>query len=200
MNKILYGIVGAILVAIVAYTFLSQGKEDYTKAIAQKRFEKERFFLNAPNSPFKDKQQVQRLAYFAPDERYKVQASIEVLENPETVEIPMSGGKPEMYLRYAYLHFSLAGKAYKLTAYRKTQQSPMLWVGFRDETSGKESYGGGRYLDLAYRNGQKTIALDFNLAYNPFCAYSEGFACPIPPRENTLPTRIEAGEKNLKEL
>lgn len=193
----MYPLVAVVVCIVIAYAFLSQSTGDYVKQIEEKRFQKERFFLSSPESPFKYKNLVKNIAYFAPKESYKVQASIEVFETPKPVEIATSNGKSDSYLQYAYLHFELQGQKYKLLALREKMQMPNLWVGFRDATSGKTTYGGGRYLDLAYRNGQKTITLDFNLAYNPYCAYTDGFACPIPPRENTLPTTIEAGEKDF---
>jgi uncharacterized protein len=199
MQKIWYASVGVVLFLIVGYVFFSQENPKYPKFIAEKRFEKERFFSTSPQSPFKDKSLVARLAYFAPDVRYKVEARIEILENKTDIDIKTSKGTTETYLKYAYLHFTLAGKDLKLLALRKNRRDPFLWVGFKDETSGKETYGAGRYLDLAYQNGQKKVTLDFNLAYNPYCVYDKtGFVCPIPPRENTLPTRIEAGEKDLR--
>jgi uncharacterized protein (DUF1684 family) len=71
-----------------------------------------------------------------------------------------------------------------------------FFIPFKDKTAPTETYGGGRYLDLPLKNAKNNqLRVDFNLAYNPFCAYNEDFACPIPPAENTLPIRIEAGEK-----
>lgn len=198
MQKIWYASIGVVIFIILGYTFFSIDDPKYANRIAQKRFEIERFFLHSDKSPFKDKNKVKQLAYFEPNERYKVEATVEVLEKPQPIDIKTSQGATETYLGYAYLHFELQGKPYKLFALRRKRFDPMLWVGFKDQTSGKESYGAGRYLDLAYRNGQKKITLDFNLAYNPYCAYNEGFVCPIPPQENNLPTRIEAGEKNMK--
>lgn len=197
MQKIVYPLIAVVVCIVIAYAFLSQSTGDYATQIETKRFQKELFFLRSSDSPFKDKNRVEDIQYFAPKEAYKVQASIEVFETPKPVEIATSNGKSDNYLQYAYLNFELQGQKYKLLALRENIQMPNLWVGFRDATSGKTTYGGGRYLDLAYRNGQKTITLDFNLAYNPYCAYTEGFACPIPPRENTLPIAIEAGEKDF---
>lgn len=72
-----------------------------------------------------------------------------------------------------------------------------LFVPFVDETSGKETYGSGRYLDLEQARGDDYV-LDFNMAYNPYCAYNDDYVCPIPPRENKLPIEIRAGEKTYK--
>jgi hypothetical protein len=70
-----------------------------------------------------------------------------------------------------------------------------LFLAFGDETSARETYGAGRYLDVKKVPGSSTITLDFNLAYNPYCAYSDGFSCPLPPKENLLSIAINAGEK-----
>ena len=198
MQKILYIAIATVLCAILGYSFWSESGVPHKDVILEKRFEKERYFLQSPQSPFKNKELVKRLAYFAPNKAFCVQASVQVLENRDEAQVKMSGGEVETYLRYAYLEFSWQGKPYKLLALRKSPIDPHLWVGFRDATSGKTSYGGGRYLDLDYRNGQTSLTLDFNLAYNPYCAYSPDFTCPLPPKENNLPIAIEAGEKDFQ--
>ncbi len=195
-SKIIYIFVALALLAILSYVVLTQdGGGKYADTIAEKRFVKEKFLRDSPDSPFKGKAKFKTLAYFQPIEAYKVQARVELLDKPVPTEVKMSKGETEVYLCYAYLHFELSGKKYKLLALRRKFVDPILWVGFRDATTGTETYGAGRYLDLAYRNGQKTVLLDFNLAYNPYCAYNDAFVCPLPPQENILPVAIQAGEK-----
>ena len=90
------------------------------------------------------------------------------------------------------------GKEYKLNVYQSIdllkdrKYRNYLFIPFRDATSGKETYGGGRYIELTIPRAD-TIMINFNLAYHPYCAYTEGYNCPIPPRENYLPVKIEAG-------
>jgi len=101
-------------------------------------------------------------------------------------------------LRYGYFELRLEGRDLHLHVYRMEDSSnpgkPNLFIPFRDATSGKETYGAGRYLDLA-ENTSGHYDLDFNLAYNPYCAYGGDFICPVPPEENRLPVAIRAGEK-----
>jgi hypothetical protein len=115
----------------------------------------------------------------------------------------MTAGEPVEYVRVARLTFDLAGSERELYAYEQVgdESGETLFVPFRDATSGGETYGAGRYIelhpeepdDLLVNGGE--VPLDFNLAYFPFCAYNDAFACPIPPAENALDVRIEAGER-----
>jgi uncharacterized protein (DUF1684 family) len=111
-----------------------------------------------------------------------------------------STDRKAFYRKYGELHFSLGGQPQHLTVYQSQDllhrqgYEDYLFVPFTDLTNGHTSYGGGRYLDLRMgqiKGGQ--VALDFNRAYNPFCAYSSGYSCPVPPPENRLPVAIEAG-------
>src|SRR5690606_19990472 len=106
-----------------------------------------------------------------------------------------SAGTEQHYAEAGTLRFTLDGEPLVLHAYRGlTITADSLFVPFRDATSGTESYGGGRYLYVPLPVGE-TVALDFNAATNPYCAYSPAYACPIPPEENTLAVPIRAGEK-----
>lgn len=144
------------------------------------------------------------LEYFEPDERWRVKATITRLRDGGEFEMATSTGEPRLQLRYAKLEFeSPVGKAalfaYKDAGHAHRQghdRDRSLFVPFRDATSGKETYGAGRYLDLEEPEGDE-VMVDFNLAYNPYCAYSEAFSCPLPPAENWLKVAVTAGEKNF---
>jgi uncharacterized protein (DUF1684 family) len=101
-------------------------------------------------------------------------------------------------LRYGYFEFDAGGKMCRVQVYRTIENIQAggreLFIPFRDATSGQETYGAGRYLDLR-ENTTGAYELDFNKAYNPYCAYTETYSCPVPPAENTLPIPIPAGEK-----
>jgi uncharacterized protein (DUF1684 family) len=109
------------------------------------------------------------------------------------------------YERYGEVTFELDGKELKLAVYRNkkmldlSQDTNMLFIPFRDMTSGSETYGGGRYIDCEIPVAGDIIDLDFNKAYNPYCAYNHKYSCVIPPEENRLPVKIEAGEKVYEE-
>lgn len=141
--------------------------------------------------------------FFQSDSSYRVKCDFKASKRAtKPFEIPTSAGTTKTYTKFGELHFTLNNKPYRLAVYRSISlmKNPLykdyLFVPFKDLTNGKETYGGGRYLDLRMGEiGEKSIWLDFNKAYNPYCAFSEGYSCPIPPKENHLNTRIEAGEK-----
>lgn len=114
------------------------------------------------------------------------------LPGTEKIAMQTSTGHVATYVRYGTLLFAVDGHPQTLAVY-KSEDHDALFLPFTDATSGVETYGAGRYLDPALEpNG--TIELDFNLAYNPYCAYNAQWTCPIPPAENRLTVRIEAGE------
>ena len=107
------------------------------------------------------------------------------------------------YRKYGELKFSLEGKMLTLSVYqnleltKKAGFEDYLFIPFTDLTNGDETYGGGRYIDFRMDQlKEKLVRLDFNRAYNPYCAYSKGYSCPIPPAENLLPVAIRAGVKS----
>jgi len=105
-------------------------------------------------------------------------------------------------IRYGTFEFEIDGAPLRLSAYKSVpaaahhHESESLFVPFHDVTSGKETYGAARYLDIEEQPGDEYV-VDFNVAYNPYCAYSEDYVCPFPPRENWLAVPIRAGEKNF---
>ncbi|MFN5911957.1 MAG: DUF1684 domain-containing protein [Bacteroidota bacterium] len=143
------------------------------------------------------------LDYFMIDTNYIVQATFVRKIGPR-FKMPTSTSRTPVYRRYGFILFTLDGKEHKLTLYqniklkRKREFRDYLFLPFKDKTSGQESYGGGRYLDLL-KPKAKEIRIDFNLCYNPYCAYSVRYSCPIPPPENTLSTPILAGEKSTND-
>ncbi|MBB6501131.1 DUF1684 domain-containing protein [Pedobacter cryoconitis] len=158
-------------------------------------------FLEDKNSPLK-KDDLQFLRFFDADSTYKVTANATILSDASPFVIPVFTGKGTDYLRYAVLKFTLKGKELELTVYKNVALSKMpqykdyLFLPFTDETNGVTTYGGGRYIDLRegdFNNG--TLIIDFNKAYNPYCAFAGGYACPKPPDENHLLLAVEAGEK-----
>jgi len=111
-------------------------------------------------------------------------------------QIPISDGKLRDAERAGTLSFELGGAKQRLTGYRFAKdRSGSLFVPFLDVTSGTETYGAGRYLDIDPDPGDGTYVLDFNLAYHPSCVYDPMSSCPLTPAENRLPVRIEAGER-----
>lgn len=104
----------------------------------------------------------------------------------------------QLFNRVGRFDLSIEGKSVTLNAYQSAEKDdPSLFIPFRDSTSGNESYGSSRYLDLPVEHNDE-YTVDFNYAYNPYCAYSDAYVCPLPPRENWLAVAIEAGEKEYR--
>lgn len=180
-----------------------RGNSRYTHTINEQRQQKDRFFVVSPNSPLPHEERHKRftgLAYYPPDPVFHVTVEIVPLSQPEIVQLATSTGEIRPQARYAELRFRLGGQQFLLYGFANPHErhTHELFVPFRDATSGRETYGPGRYLDVALDHPARRVhmaTLDFNLAYNPYCAYSPNYSCPIPPAENTLPIAITAGER-----
>jgi uncharacterized protein len=192
-----------VLISIGAITFysLSSGSsdEDYKNEILKERQEKDSFMKNSEESPIEDKSSFTALNYYAPDPNFRVTASLEKIENKKVIILPTSTGEESNYLEYAWAEFELGGVKNRLLLLEVMAMGPTrgtLFLAFADETSAKETYGAGRYLELKKMPGAGTMVLDFNKVYNPYCAYTDKFSCPFPPKENVLKIEVRAGEKN----
>jgi uncharacterized protein (DUF1684 family) len=178
--------------------------EGYAESLEMMRREKDYFFREDPGSPipWNLRPGFAGLAYFPPDPAYRLRVRLMKLPSPEPVTLATSKGVPRPMVRYGYFEFEMGGVKQRLYAYKPASQlgrqggESSLFVPFRDATSGKESYGAARYLDIE-EGPTEEHALDFNLAYNPYCAYSDDYVCPFPPRENWLTVPILAGEKSF---
>ncbi len=144
------------------------------------------------DSPFEG-QAFDSLNYYPPDLTYRIVARFEAPENASIITLGTNDGKNEDYLTYGFAEFKLDGKSQRLRILENVEEEK-LFIPFGDETSAEETYGAGRYLDIEH-HGSRTIVLDFNRAYNPYCAYVDNFTCPLPPPENLLTVAIRAGEK-----
>ena len=139
------------------------------------------------------------LSYYEIDTLYRIHATF-TKRKGKRFEMPTSTERTPIYRRYGYLDFKLKDSTYRLTVYQNCELKKnkefknYLFIPFRDATCQTESYGGGRYIDTEIPKG-KILLIDFNKAYNPYCAYSIRYSCPIPPTENTLKIAIPAGEK-----
>ncbi|MFB6126612.1 MAG: DUF1684 domain-containing protein [Halolamina sp.] len=176
--------------------------DDWATELRANRAEKDDFFAEHPQSPIppEERESFDGLTYYDPDPAYRVSAEVTVHDQPEPVEMDTTGGRPVRYLRVATYGFTLDGETRELHAYRQeTSEDDTLFVPFRDKTTGQQTYEKGRYMEFEpegeLEDGE-TVTLDFNLAYNPFCAYSETFSCPLAPEENWLETTVEAGERD----
>ena len=173
----------------------------FVQKIISARLEKDAYFHDDPDSPIPSSQrsQFKGLNYYPPDPAYETKARLDRFDKPDQVMITTSKGSRQAYVKYGTLSFELQGKRLDLFVYKSTEDpfSRSLFVPFSDATSGNETYKSGRYLDLEEQGGDD-YDIDFNMAYNPYCAYNEDYICPIPPGENRLAVKIMAGEKNYK--
>lgn len=157
---------------------------------------KDEFFAADPRSPLSREQRDRfaGLSYFPPDRALVVEA--ELLPSPDAdqeVMMATTGGSEQIYRRAGVVRFEVEGEPTQLTLFA-SQGSDELFLPFRDATSGKESYGAGRYLDVEPPEAGHVV-VDLNLAYNPYCAYNDAWTCPLPPPENWLRVPIRAGER-----
>ncbi|SDJ19316.1 hypothetical protein SAMN05216226_10163 [Halovenus aranensis] len=177
----------------------STADSEYARTLGEKRAEKDDFFATHRQSPIppEKRDDFDGLAYFEPDTAYRVEANVTRFDDPETVELDTSDGRTVTYKRVFEFAVEMRGEAQTLAGYRQ-QPDDAIFVPFRDKTTGQQTYKDGRYLELEPEGDiadGDTVELDFNLAYSPFCAYSETFACPLPPEENWLDVVVPAGEK-----
>lgn len=133
------------------------------------------------------------LRYFDPNPELVFTVSMEPADNAE-ITVETTDGQSRTYRRAGAVTLDVNGESVRLVAYETGH--PGFFIPFRDSTSGKETYGGGRYLDIE-PNSDGTLTIDFNLAYNPYCVYNDGYSCPLPPTDNWLQVPIEAGEMDF---
>jgi uncharacterized protein len=190
-----------ILSFIFFYTFNSGNSVpkppslEYASRLKQERIGKDKYFKENKDSPIENKADFKGLKYYEINEKYKVVASLILESDDKKNIIQTTDNKADTLKVFGVAKFEINGKMSQLTIYNQ-QNSRSLFVPFRDGSSGKETYGGGRFLEVPITDvlGNKVV-LDFNLAYHPYCAYNHTYICPIPPKENTLEISILAGEK-----
>ena len=165
-------------------------------------------FKDASKSPLKSKdlKSFEGLDFFPVDSSYIIRASIKLTPNTPFIGMPTSTDEKSYYRKFGMLTFTLKEKEMQLTLYQSLEESEnpifkdYLFLPFTDETSGGDSYGGGRYMDVfkSNINTDGTLELNFNNTYNPYCAYNEDYTCPLTPRDNHLNIAILAGVKDFK--
>jgi uncharacterized protein (DUF1684 family) len=171
--------------------------ETWQRALVRSRQRKDEFFSRDSDSPAARSNYgpFSGLKYFAPDPDLRFETKLQRTEKPESVIMTTSKGTRQLFNRIGHFDLIIGGQPVRLFAFQSAErEDPSIFIPFRDETSGTESYGAARYIDLEVEHND-LYAVDFNLAYNPYCAYSDDFVCPLPPRENWLKMAIRAGEK-----
>ncbi|MCG9793426.1 DUF1684 domain-containing protein [Flavobacterium algicola] len=193
-------ILSFLLFSVVA---LAQGNFNKQKSLDFQKYLNEEY-ADASTSPLepKDLEDFKSLDFYPVNESFFVTAKFIRTKKEKAFKMKTSTSRTPLYVKYGEVHFVLNGKNFMLNLYRDIELSRNqkykndLFLPFSDLTSGDETYIGGRYIDLKIPAGD-TIDIDFNTAYNPYCAYSHKFSCPRVPLENDLQVKIEAGVKNF---
>jgi uncharacterized protein (DUF1684 family) len=177
-------------------------KNTWMDELETQRRKKDQYFAESPRSPLppEERETFDGLAYYPVDPEYRFEVALDVYDEPEPVTVGTSTDGEQEYLAWGEFTVDIDGDRVTITAYRSGPEDARLWVPFRDGTSGGETYGAGRYLDLEpdhHRTDDGRWILDFNEAYNPTCAYSDRYECPLPPADNWLGVPIEAGEQDF---
>lgn len=161
------------------------------------RIMKDEFFRNDRQSPLTSEQRKDftGLKYFPENPALRLELPVQVFDQKEKIQMQTSTGDIQTYNRYGRIHFQVDGQDAELIVYADRHG---FFLPFADSQAGSETYGAGRYLEPEVLNDGR-LAVDFNLAYNPYCAYNELFSCPITPFENRLKVPIRAGEKVFHE-
>ncbi len=165
--------------------------------LAEFRANKDHFFREDAQSPLPPalRQSFSGLAYYPENPDLRFEVKVERFKDPQTIKMQTSTGDVQDYVRYGRFRFEVEGQPAELTVYSAGDGE--AFVPFADATSGRETYGAGRYLEIE-PVGRDRFEVDFNLAYNPWCAYSAHYSCPFPPPENRLQVAIRAGEKDFE--
>ncbi len=165
--------------------------------LAIARAEKDDFFAHHPQSPldYDQKDNFDGLNYFSENPALRFELEIDEFDQKEEIEIQTSTGDLQHYIRFGKVQFDVENEPAELTVY---ESSHGFFIPFVDSQGGRETYGAGRYLDPEIMPNGKLL-VDFNLAYNPYCAYNDHWSCPLTPWENRLNVPIKAGEMNFEQ-
>jgi hypothetical protein len=160
--------------------------------IQELRRAKDYYFGHEHDSPLtvEQREAFKGLRYFPEDAAFRFTVTVDRDAGGAVEDVEMSDGSTDQLRRAGIVRFDIAGERVGLLAF---EQGEELFIPFRDSTSGNETYGAGRYVEAEPLGGGR-FELDFNRAYNPYCAYNDAWRCPLPPRENWLSLPIRAGE------
>jgi hypothetical protein len=194
-----------IFLSLLSLSFFAQAQNKDSLTIASNfdfRIELNNQFQDSLESPLKenDRLNFSHLEFFDLNLDYAVLAKIEVIDTAKPFVMATTTGRKAIYQKYARASFTLKGEEHLLYLYQshrlmqKDGHEDYLFLPFTDLSNGSESYGGGKFIDLRIPKGD-SLLIDFNKAYNPYCAYNSRYSCPIPPEENHLNIKVLAGTK-----
>lgn len=198
-NSFFFHLIISSLIISCAENYLPEQKE-YIKSIETYRKEKDIFMKDDPKSPFNFKERVKfhPLKYFDINPNFVFKSKLIEYNQKDTITIFGTKGEERKVIRFGFLNFNYGSNYYKLNVYKNLSKNGTEYysIWFTDRTTGKETYGVGRYLDFDFNNDKDFVyTIDFNLAYNPYCAYNPNYTCAIPSKEDYIDLKIEAGEK-----
>jgi uncharacterized protein (DUF1684 family) len=197
-----------ILTGIISLTFLfcscgrkqSPEEQNYIQEVQQYRQEKDDYMKNNPTSPFNQDSMIQfePLKYYDVNPAFVFESKLYEYPQKDTITVYGTKGEARKAVKYGYVTFDYNKKPYKVNIYKGTasngEEYYSIW--FTDQTTGDETYGVGRYIDFDINPDSNYVyTIDFNLAYNPYCAYSARYSCAIPTKEDHLDLAVTAGEK-----
>ncbi len=179
---------------------------EYIRSLKKERKVKDLEMRSVDNSPIEDNEKAnfRKLKYYRPKVSFRKEAMVERFDQATHFLMKTTTERLPEYSHYGIATFRHKGKEYTLTIYqnielvKKPGYENHLFIPFNDKTNGAETYGGGRFLDIT-ETGEDKLMIDFNKAYNPYCAYNHKYSCPIPPEDNNLQLKIKAGEKKWHE-
>lgn len=188
-------------IPIQAQTADKFNPSDYLNGIEKDRLLKDEKMKTDVQSPIpaEEKADFMHLNYFKPDVEFRKEATFKRYDQAQHFFMKTTTDRLPEYSLYGTITFQHQGESYSLNVYqnielvKKPGFEKHLFIPFNDETNGEETYGGGRFMDV-YETGADSLLIDFNLAYNPYCAYNKKYSCPIPPESNNLQVKIKAGE------
>ncbi len=184
----------AVAFAIAAIYSLSKSKPNFEEAVKEDREKYLSDLIEMEDSPVSGLSEFHEFYYFDPKSSWVIQADFQADPSGESFPVYMTDGSTEELPMAGKATFEIDGTNYTVLIF---DEGETYLFPFTDATNDKETYGGGRYINLE-KTSNNRLTIDFNKAHNFYCAYNERFVCPVPPKENALPVRVEAGEKRLK--
>lgn len=194
------------LILALFFSSCNTSTKNYEETIKQFQYKLNIQFADSEESPLtkEDLPSFKSLAFFEIDENYSIEARLELTPESSIFKMQTTTDRLPLFKTYGIAHFTLNGKECTLNLYQSQDflnniHGNLLFLAYNDTTNGKESYSGGRFIDVETPEiDSNTIIIDFNKSYNPYCAYNYKYSCPIPPSENNLPVAIYAGVKDYK--
>lgn len=192
------------LTIILLFTNCNTSTNSYTDSIKQFQYKLNTQYADSQESPLtkEDLPGFKSLEFFEIDKKYSVEAELELTPESPIFEMQTTTDRLPLFKIYGIAHFTLDGKKCSLNLYQSQDylnsidHESLLFLPYNDTSNGKESYSGGRFIDVKIPSKESSIIIiDFNKSYNPYCAYNHKYSCPIPPSENNLPVAIYAGVK-----